>query len=475
MSGKTKGEVSSWWLDHIENCVDQHLEEKGFRKDALPDNYTSQPPNEMGVVRKNASIVQACMLATNSSTHDLVDTVTKEVYQVVDDFVENVRVALCIGTYSSDELQVKSLQEDLRYLERMKQMDDKIRSCREKGEVAPTAIEMSDIVPIAGLVMARFHMMDCELRTVQEMWGLARKEPLREGKDDARDSSDDDTATYSTMSTRTEARIDWRMACRNIGGRNPLPEFNAYFRAASADSAEAREGLAKKLGIGAGAMGFLHEAHGEVESEDDSGEEEFSSEGEEKCLETEMGKYDRRGKKTSRVSSSGSITHKLSVIRHADSPSSKLRLASPPTPEDVAEVGPHAKTFRGLSRAARDRKQPEAPTVSLDGKKNNKESDLKLRIPGLTGPLQLSVDRVEKKKKKSAEEKKRCGSVDAGTRRKANTTDKSKSDKTLQQEKLDLISIQDFIVGKPTSPPSSTSSPASMPSTMRESLERRSI
>lgn len=34
---------------------------------------------------------------------------------------------------------------------------------------------MSSIVPIAGLVMARFHILECELRTVMEMWGSSKR------------------------------------------------------------------------------------------------------------------------------------------------------------------------------------------------------------------------------------------------------------------------------------------------------------
>ena len=255
-----KGEVSSWWLDHIESRVNQHLEEKGFRRDAIADNYTSQPPNDMGAVRKNAEIVQDCIDIDNVETTVLVERITTEVYEVIDDFMENINVALCIGVYSSDELQVKSLREDLGYLTRMKDMDEKIRVDRERGHLAPAALEMTDTVPIAGLVMARFHMMDCELRTVQDMWGFAKKKEAAIAAKQDSDSEDDDTSTYSSHNSLSESQSEWRMTYKNIGGKDSLQDFHSYFNAAASASPEAREGLAKRLGIGPGAMGFLQEA-----------------------------------------------------------------------------------------------------------------------------------------------------------------------------------------------------------------------
>ena len=39
-------------------------------------------------------------------------------------------------------------------------------------------MEMCDVVPISGLVMARFHILECELRTVIMRWGRDRKDLL---------------------------------------------------------------------------------------------------------------------------------------------------------------------------------------------------------------------------------------------------------------------------------------------------------
>ena len=67
---------------------------------------------------------------------------------------------------------------DLDYLKKMKKMDDEIYEKRKmekgkgkKGEEKTRGFQMTDVVPIAGLVMARFSMFECEHRTALELWG----------------------------------------------------------------------------------------------------------------------------------------------------------------------------------------------------------------------------------------------------------------------------------------------------------------
>ena len=58
------------------------------------------------------------------------------------------------------------MQEDYNYLTTMKEMDKEYRINRTTKK----KIELSNVVPMSGLVFARFHMYGCELGTALEMW-----------------------------------------------------------------------------------------------------------------------------------------------------------------------------------------------------------------------------------------------------------------------------------------------------------------
>jgi len=57
----------------------------------------------------------------------------------------------------------------------MKEMDGKIREKWRKGLPELEKVEMSDVVPVAGLIQARFSILYCELQTVLDMWASDRK------------------------------------------------------------------------------------------------------------------------------------------------------------------------------------------------------------------------------------------------------------------------------------------------------------
>jgi hypothetical protein len=55
------------------------------------------------------------------------------------------------------------------YLLKMKSMDEEILK-RKKGNNTAAKLEMTDVVPIGGLVMAQLHVAECELQTAIELW-----------------------------------------------------------------------------------------------------------------------------------------------------------------------------------------------------------------------------------------------------------------------------------------------------------------
>ena len=92
----------------------------------------------------------------------------------------------------SEEAMV-AVQKDFEYLKKMKLMDKDIIKKRkrekkgkknkgeeEEGEEAEKKkkegrFEMTDVVPVAGLIMARFTMYECEHLTALELWGKCKK------------------------------------------------------------------------------------------------------------------------------------------------------------------------------------------------------------------------------------------------------------------------------------------------------------
>jgi hypothetical protein len=68
-----------------------------------------------------------------------------------------------------------NFEKDLMYLRRMKEMDEQIAAKWKAGELGAEKLQMTDVVPVSGLVQARFSILECELRTVLEMWGPKKK------------------------------------------------------------------------------------------------------------------------------------------------------------------------------------------------------------------------------------------------------------------------------------------------------------
>ena len=70
------------------------------------------------------------------------------------------------------ERMMGGMLKDYEYLKKMKKMDMEIQEqARAEEEERRMRVEMSDVVPVAGLVMARFHMYENELLTAVDMWG----------------------------------------------------------------------------------------------------------------------------------------------------------------------------------------------------------------------------------------------------------------------------------------------------------------
>ena len=128
----------------------------------------------------------------------LIGEIVGEVYEVVDGLKEEMEfmlekkwVGLPLGvgwekgTKEDIELEDggKIMKRDYEYLTEMKEMDEKIEVEKREGRMEKSGLELSSVVPVAGLVMARFHMYNCELNTAIDHWKVMEEMEERKLKE----------------------------------------------------------------------------------------------------------------------------------------------------------------------------------------------------------------------------------------------------------------------------------------------------
>jgi hypothetical protein len=176
IDGTRKKQLSEWWLKFIETEADEFLKSQGFVVDSLPHNYTDVPPADMDVVCKNHILLKDLMRIDCKETEVFLESVTRKVYDVLDQLIEDTKFTLQYKEQQENQNEIfatrkSTLEKDVNYLMNMKSMDDEIQRRRKSGTLAETCnVEMTDVVPVGGLVMARLHILECELRTAIEIW-----------------------------------------------------------------------------------------------------------------------------------------------------------------------------------------------------------------------------------------------------------------------------------------------------------------
>ena len=239
-SGKLKNEMCQWWLSYIEKRVDEYvlflsfylsiflsfylslffnlistktnkqtnkqknrfLTKQGYLHNTLPDDYLNTPPTNMASVLTNQTLLNKIIaeegyMEGKYGVEKLVGEVVKEVYEKVDSLREEMEFMLEKkwaglplgvgwegggGGGSDIELEEggEIMKRDHDYLVEMKEMDDGIEQEKKEGTREKKKLEMSAVVPMAGLVMARFHVYNCELNTAIEHWKMMEEVEERE-------------------------------------------------------------------------------------------------------------------------------------------------------------------------------------------------------------------------------------------------------------------------------------------------------
>jgi hypothetical protein len=184
LCGDRKGELCQKWLNLIVTKVLNFLDRYGYKVDALPEYYTEQQPADLDVVEANIEIIQRIVKKDSSEFDDFIEMTRSEAYVLVDRLLSEIDFVLtrqgdwsvsdlCATTNQTAEwvqYRLNDVRKDFDYLLRMKEMDNVIQEKMRCGEMRGSKIELSDIVPISGLILSQFYMKEVELTTAMEKW-----------------------------------------------------------------------------------------------------------------------------------------------------------------------------------------------------------------------------------------------------------------------------------------------------------------
>ena len=170
-------------LEMILSEVDTFLNARGFLIDAVPPDYTDRPPEDMETINVNLEIVRDVMKQIETGEADaesFMSDLTEKVYGHLTRLMEEMKYVLSdqwayhVHDVTLSDRDRSKIQLDLDHILAMEARDREILEDRKSGTRVYRPLEMSAVVPVAGLILARFHMNLCELTTVVELWGTDR-------------------------------------------------------------------------------------------------------------------------------------------------------------------------------------------------------------------------------------------------------------------------------------------------------------
>lgn len=186
LSGSRKIALSQWWLLLIRSNINDFLINLGFVQEAIPDNYTMEPPRDIPLVRRNRKILAEIVAADDiHGVQKLAKELCDIVYPKIEIFISDCRRLLLRKAglllhdnaaeitlaelldhvkskpFTAEEHErLEDLVKDLLYLQKMKALEE------SKGG----GTRDLDVVPISGIIMGTFARLENECKTVLELW-----------------------------------------------------------------------------------------------------------------------------------------------------------------------------------------------------------------------------------------------------------------------------------------------------------------
>eukprot|EP01103_Thecamoeba_quadrilineata_P015232 TRINITY_DN4746_c0_g1_i2.p1 TRINITY_DN4746_c0_g1~~TRINITY_DN4746_c0_g1_i2.p1 ORF type:complete len:863 (-),score=172.36 TRINITY_DN4746_c0_g1_i2:137-2725(-) len=191
-SGERKSQLTTWWLQLISTRANDFLSKREYCFDAVPEDYIETAPADPGLVIKNFRLIEQ-ILNPKSDVHAVqhfVEELRAEIYPRIEEFLRQATRVLChelkqdpkkfdhnkeMEAYRArgEVTWIGGLLEDIGYIAQMKEMEDKKMI---EGE-SQGKLVMSSVVPISGLILGHFHILENILRTVMEVWGIRPNQP----------------------------------------------------------------------------------------------------------------------------------------------------------------------------------------------------------------------------------------------------------------------------------------------------------
>jgi len=187
LSGSRKLALSQWWLLLIRSEVNEFLHELGYVDDAVPDNYTMEPPREIPLVRMNRKTLSSIMDPTRNEygVQELAKRLCDTIYPKITEFrtdcmklllrksglllepnadsrpLKEIMDRILAMPYTPEDKDLMlDLSKDLEYLAKMEILEE------SKGG----GTRDLDVVPISGIIMGTFARLENECKTVLELW-----------------------------------------------------------------------------------------------------------------------------------------------------------------------------------------------------------------------------------------------------------------------------------------------------------------
>ena len=172
------------------------LTEQGYLHNTLPDDYLNTPPADMASALANQALLGEIIAEEGKrdgkyGVEKFIAEVVGEVHEVVDGLKEEMelmigkkweKLLLELGWDGVGGDGGETMKRDYEYLVKMKEMDEEIGKEKREGVREKKKIELSVVVPAAGLVMARFHVYNCELNTAISHWDMEERKSKERGE-----------------------------------------------------------------------------------------------------------------------------------------------------------------------------------------------------------------------------------------------------------------------------------------------------
>jgi len=192
LDGSRKKHITAWWLKETRRTVQTFLKELGYLYEAIPKDYTNQPPQNLALVQRNLELVRT-VLDTSSRQHkallDVIEQLKSRIYPRMSDLLYEFRAVMLykldkdvseesISQFTLEKMK-KDVEENKEKFEsgEMRQVNDMVMDVEylammEYLETHPEElVNHPHIVPISGLVKSSIVRLQNECTTVLELWG----------------------------------------------------------------------------------------------------------------------------------------------------------------------------------------------------------------------------------------------------------------------------------------------------------------